>query len=72
MKKELKNILTFEQHIDKNSNISIVNDIPNDIQSEYNILISRLRDGSADPDIYEVEDRIDELRKLYPSITVKY
>lgn len=46
--------------------------IPYDIQSEYNTLASRLMDGSADPDIWEVEDRIEEIRKLYPQIKPSY
>jgi len=46
--------------------------VPRDIQSEYNILISRLRDGSADPDIKYVEDRIEEIRKEYPNIKLNY
>jgi hypothetical protein len=74
MEKKLKNLQTFEQYTGKNLNISDVSDsnIPQDIQSEYNILISRLRDGSADPGINYVEDRIEEIRKEYPNIKLKY
>lgn len=42
--------------------------IPEKIQSEYSILMSRLMDGSADPDCVEVEDRVEKLRKEYPNI----
>lgn len=46
--------------------------IPYEIQSEYDILISRMMDGSADPDIDEVEDKVEELRKLYPNIKTSW
>lgn len=43
-------------------------DIPEDIQIEYDILISRMRDGSYDPDINKVENKVEKLRRLYPNI----
>lgn len=61
---KMKHIKLFEEMDD-----SIV---PEEIQSEYNILMLRLMDGSADPDIQEVENRIEELREEYPNIKVKY
>jgi hypothetical protein len=59
--KELKHIKSFNEATENSK-------IPNEIQDEYNMLMFRLRDGSADPDIAEVEDRIEEIRKDYPNI----
>lgn len=42
--------------------------IPKSIQEEYDDLILQSMDGSAHPDIGEIEDRIDELRKIFPDI----
>jgi hypothetical protein len=63
----MKHIKKFNEH-QENLNVSDDTNIPQDIQSEYNTLASRLRDGSADPDINYVEDRIEEIRKEYPNI----
>jgi hypothetical protein len=70
MKKRM-NIRGFNEH-QENLNVSDDTNIPQDIQSEYNTLASRLRDGSADPDINYVEDRIEEIRKEYLNIKVKH
>jgi hypothetical protein len=42
--------------------------VPADIQEEYDNLMLRLMDGSADPDPFYVEDRVEQLRKQYPCI----
>jgi len=63
----MKNLKTFEQHSNKEEK-----EIPNKIQREYNELILRNMDGSADPDIVEIENRIEEIRKKYPNIKRKY
>jgi len=46
--------------------------IPKDIQSEYDSLAPRLMDGGADPDVWEVEDRIEEIREQYPNIKTSW
>lgn len=47
---------------------NIDNEIPKEIQSQYNILINILKDESRESDINKVEQRIEELCKLYPSL----
>jgi hypothetical protein len=67
----MKHILNFNEHKDNSDNLDNTENIPDKIQREYNILMQRMRDGSAYPEIDEVEDRVDEIRKLYPNIERK-
>jgi len=60
----MKNLKTFE---DYKHDVNI-NNVPDDIQEEYDDLLLRLMDGNADPDPFYVENRVDQIRKQYPDI----
>ena len=46
--------------------------ISDKIQREYDRLILQSMDGGANDDIWEIEDRIDEIREMFPDIRTSW